>query len=304
MGAPRRKNLLIASRRRVDDEGEDEEGSIPNGLDDDSLSEGSAMSDADDDADAEASEASDVESMEPKNTRVGPGINGYTEKLGDQTSKPSLLSMKTPQALVMHDTDAMMNGLKFAEDGDGEDEVHFDEMGKQSHAELVIQATVDSQVEPVIGDTMGERRRREHEEYKRKRDTDPAFVPNRGGFFMHDHRSALPGHNGFRPFVKGRGRGRGAMDGSSPTFRYDLEDFISQRRSITTKYCTDKVLNLLGLPTYSGHTIYTKRSRSLPLRSTFSKLSRCNQTHKIFPSFRQLSPRNTPQTDHFPKRHR
>lgn len=230
MGAPRRKNPLITSRRRVDDEGEDEEGSIPNGLDDDSLSEGSAMSDADEDADAEASEASDVESMERKNTKVGPSMNGHTQGPGDQTDKPSLLAVKSPLALVMHDTEAMMNGLKFAEDGVGQDEVHFDEMGNQSHAELVIQATVDNQVETVVGDTTGEKRRREHEEYKRKRDTDPAFVPNRGGFFMHDHRSALPGHNGFRPFLKGRGRGRGTVDGSSPTFRYDLENFISYRR--------------------------------------------------------------------------
>ena len=229
MGAPRRKNLLITSRRRVDDEGEDEEGSIPNGLDDDSLSEGSVMSDADDDADAEASEASEVESMERKNTRVGPGMNGHTEAPGDdQTSKLSLPT-KTPLALAMHDTEAMMNGLKFAEDGDGQDEVHLDEMGDQSHAELVNQATVDNQVDSAIGDTT-EKRRREHEEYKRKRDTDPAFVPNRGGFFMHDHRSAVPGHNGFRPFVKGRGRGRGTVDGSSPIFRYDLQDIRSQGR--------------------------------------------------------------------------
>lgn len=236
MGAPRRKNLLIASRRRVDDEGEDEEGSIPNGLDDDSLSEGSAMSDADDDADAEASEASDVDSMERKITRVGPGTNGHTDGPGDQTSKSSLLSKKPPLALVMHDTEAMMNGLKFAEDVAGEDEVHFDEMGKQSHTELVVEGIVDNQVESVTGDTMGEKRRREHEEYKRKRDTDPAFVPNRGGFFMHDHRSAVPGHNGFRPFVKGRGRGRGTVDSSSPIFRYDQEDSTYQRRTLTAKY--------------------------------------------------------------------
>lgn len=234
MGAPRRKNLLITSRRRVDDEGEDEEGSIPNGLDDDSLSEGSAMSDADDDADAEASEASEVESMEQKITRAGPGMNGHPERPGDHTSKPSLPT-KTPLALVMHDTEAMMNGLKFAEDGDGQDEVHFDEMGNQSHADLVIQAAVDNQVESVTGDTT-DKRRREHEEYKKKRDTDPAFVPNRGGFFMHDHRSAVPGHNGFRPFVKGRGRGRGAVDGTSPIFRYDLEEFMSQGRWLTTKH--------------------------------------------------------------------
>lgn len=248
----------------MDDEGEDEEGSIPNGLDDDSLSEGSAMSDADDDADAEASEASEVESMEQKITRVEPGMNGHTEGPRDQTSKPSLPT-KAPLVLVMHDTEAMMNGLKFGEDGDGQDEVHFDEMGNQSQAELAIQAAVDNQVESTAGD-ITEKRRREHEEYKKKRDTDPAFVPNRGGFFMHDHRSAVPGHNGFRPFVKGRGRGRGAVDGSLPTFRYELEDFMSQGRRSITNLWIDKVLNLLVPPMYSGLTIYTRPSRKPPLR--------------------------------------
>ncbi|KAK2681166.1 Btz domain [Fusarium oxysporum f. sp. vasinfectum] len=58
------------------------------------------------------------------------------------------------------------------------------------------------------------RRRQEHEDYKRKRDEDPAFVPNRGAFFMHDHRHAGPAANGFRPFGRGRGRGgRGGIGG-------------------------------------------------------------------------------------------
>ncbi|KAI5811614.1 CASC3/Barentsz eIF4AIII binding-domain-containing protein [Peziza echinospora] len=58
-------------------------------------------------------------------------------------------------------------------------------------------------------ETPYERRRREHEEYKKKRDADPAFVPNRGAFFMHDSRHQ---GNGFRPFGRGRG-GRGAFRG-------------------------------------------------------------------------------------------
>jgi hypothetical protein len=229
MGAPRRKNLIVASRRRVEDEGEEEEGSIPNGLDDDSSSEGSAMSDADDDADAEASEASDVDSVERKSTTAGPDANGYSEGLRDQTSKSSFPAKKPPLALMMHDTEAMMNGLKFAEGGNEGDEIHFDEMGRQSHEEPVIEDTLDNQIGPGIGDSLAEKRRREHEEYKKKRDTDPAFVPNRGGFFMHDHRSAAPGHNGFRPFSKGRGRGRGPVEGHSPVFQYDQNEIPTLR---------------------------------------------------------------------------
>lgn len=226
MGAPRRKNLIIASRRRVEDEGEEEEGSIPNGFDDDSSSEGSAMSDADDDADAEASEASDVDSVERKSTRVEPGINGPVKGQADETSKLSLPSEKPPLALAMQDTEAMMNGLQISERGVEGDEVHFDEMGKEPHKESVIE-DVDKRVEYVAGDTLGERRRREHEEYKKKRDADPAFVPNRGGFFMHDHRSAAPGQNGFRPFIKGRGRGRGIVESTSLVFRYVYENLLA-----------------------------------------------------------------------------
>ena len=64
-----------------------------------------------------------------------------------------------------------------------------------------------------------ERRRREHEEYKKKRDADPAFVPNRGAFFMHDHRHAGPAANGFRPFGRGRGRRKARHWGTICTFQ-------------------------------------------------------------------------------------
>ena len=77
----------------------------------------------------------------------------------------------------MADTEAMMNGLNLqATEGES---INFDDATKTGP------------------------RRSEHEEYKRKRDGDPAFVPNRGGFFMHDQRE----QNGFR----GRGRGRGRI---------------------------------------------------------------------------------------------
>ena len=97
-----------------------------------------------------------------------------------------------------------MNGLQIGEDGKEAEEVDFET------------GTAAAEAAPAVGvpssrtETLAERRRREHEEYKKKRDSDPAFIPNRGAFFMHDQRHA-PGQNGFRP--AGRGRGRGAPIG-------------------------------------------------------------------------------------------
>lgn len=215
MGAPRRKNLLVG-RRRVEDEGEEEEGSLVTGVEDDSLSDGSAISDADEDADAEASEISDAESVEQDNFTVKTAINGHPEKLADPTPDAVVPSKKASFTVAMHDTEAMMNGLKFSKELDQEEAVHFDDMGK----EILEDQPVKSQSVTVSGDTLGEKRRREHEEYKKKRDADPAFVPNRGGFFMHDHRSSTSGQNGFRPLIRNRGRGRGAGEGLSPIARY------------------------------------------------------------------------------------
>ncbi|KAJ3473862.1 hypothetical protein NLG97_g10097 [Lecanicillium saksenae] len=61
------------------------------------------------------------------------------------------------------------------------------------------------------------RRRNDNDDYKRRREQDPAFVPNRGAFFMHDSRQAAgPPGNTFRPFGRGRGRGgRGGFAGNS-----------------------------------------------------------------------------------------
>lgn len=216
MGAPRRKNLL-ASRRRVEDEGEEEEGSLATGVEDDSLSEASAISDADDDADAEASEASDVDSVEQTNIEAKIATNGHAEEsvaIIQSTIPPPKASLGT----MMHDTEAMMNGLKFSGDVDEGEEIHFDDMAKEAQNQALIKDSKES-ASVTISEAPGEKRRREHEEYKKKRDADPAFVPKRGGFFMHDHRSALPGQDGYRSFGRGRGRGRGAMEWSLPANR-------------------------------------------------------------------------------------
>lgn len=217
MGAPRPKNL-IKSRRRVEDDEEEEEGSVAAGVEEDSLSEGSAISDADDDADAEGSDGSDT-SPPRADSKAEAIANGHRERPSTAAPQYRSAPSKSSLATTINDTEAMMNGLKVS--GEAEDEgTNFEDLGKQPEGEPQQDLVREAPAEVLTLDSVGERRRREHEEYKKKRDADPAFVPNRGVFFMHDHRSAAPGQNGFRPFGRGRGRGRGPMGGPYPSFRY------------------------------------------------------------------------------------
>ena len=174
-------------------------------LADDSQSDVSVTSDVDEDADADNSDLSDADSgIAPTEGKPKRKTNGTRKAKSApvvsnrQPSPPIARSDATFTALK--DTEAMMNGLSLAETATGAEEVDF-ETGEPTDSA------------PAVGlpagrpETLGDRRRREHEEYKKKRDSDPAFIPNRGAFFMHDSRSA-PGQNGFRP-IGGRGRGRG-----------------------------------------------------------------------------------------------
>ena len=210
MGAPRRKNL-IAHRRRTDEDGE-EEGDIAAAIDDDSSSQGSIISDLDEDADAEGSESSEVGLPNKAVKR-----KSNEKKAETSNGKPSGPANAVPAigfSSTMADIEAMMNGMNIKENGNTAGEIHFDE------PESVVDAPVVDDTAPNKPEGPLERKRREHEEYKKKRDADPAFVPNRGGFFMHDHRSAAPGQNGFRPSGRGRGRGRGGIGNSFSPLGY------------------------------------------------------------------------------------
>ena len=217
MGVPRPKNL-IKSRRRVDDDGEEEEGSLAAGLEEDSLSEGSAISDADDDADAEGSDGSDT-SPPRADLNSDAVANGHRERLSNAAPLSGSAPLKSPLAASMNDTEVMLNGLNVS--GEVEDQgTKFEDLENLPEGQPQQDATQLGPADTLTSDSVSERRRREHEEYKKRRDADPAFVPNRGVFFMHDHRSVAPGQNGFRPFGRGRGRGRGPMAGPYPSSRY------------------------------------------------------------------------------------
>lgn len=218
MGAPRRKNL-IASRRRLEDD-EEEDGSVAAGVEEDSSSDGSAISDADDDADAEGSDVTDA--LTPKRSPVKRRsvVEKHTDNPMGKIERPSVGATQPTFDAATADTEAMLNGLRISGKSEEAEEVHFDDLGRQPDIPQPRNSPPQDSPLSERNESLIERRRREHEEYKKKRDADPAFVPNRGGFFMHDHRSAAPGQNGFRPSGRGRGRGRGGMNGPFSPITY------------------------------------------------------------------------------------
>lgn len=219
MAAPRRRKIV--SRRRIDDEGEDDYD-----LDDDSMTEGSIASDDNDLADD--SDTSNVDEASPTSPAVrktharaanGNGRAKSSKASGSsatETGSKSVKSVKSAQAAVS-DTQARMNGLSISDQAaptTAPDAKSEDTAKSQSPSKAAPPVVVSSSSAVMDQEAPHERRRREHDEYRRKRDEDPAFVPNRGAFFMHDHRHAGPAANGFRPFGRGgRGRGRGGIGG-------------------------------------------------------------------------------------------
>lgn len=216
MAAGIRRRKLIGHRRRVEDEGEDEGGPDQLDVDDDSVSEGSLASDDIDAADD--SDTSNLEDASPTAPSVKKKIAGRTASSNGNrraTTKPTPNStvQKHPKSNngAVSDTEFMMNGLSISDKDAPVQELEFKDAPKSpAKAAAPIVVSSNSVLGPTRDGPLGDRRRIEHEEYRRKRDKDPSFVPNRGAFFMHDHRHAGPAANGFRPFARAtRGRGRG-----------------------------------------------------------------------------------------------
>ena len=221
--APHRRKDLAVTRRRVEDEG-DEEGVLDAGdLDDDSLSEGSIISeegDAHEDSNAEIVGTDSAASPEVLKANG----NAHPQPKTDKDSSGSNIApdSKKPLTNGTRDMDMMLNGLKISDQNASSEEVQYGDLQEDADiaepSPIVVNSTAHMDRPQELPH---ERRRREHEEYKKRRDADPAFVPNRGAFFMHDHRHAGPAANGFRPFGRGRGRGRPGIGGPYAPIKYD-----------------------------------------------------------------------------------
>ncbi|GES65549.1 hypothetical protein ATEIFO6365_0010047200 [Aspergillus terreus] len=253
--ALRRVNIGASRRRRRDEEGEDE-GSIDGELEDDSLSEGSDVTHQDDDdADGEGSDESDdeVSTSGPGNTTNGHQVNGRRSDTNPQESgRHSSSPGKRPLATTaMSDTEAMMNGMKIA-DTNEVTELHFDDL-KGSSGLPTGRAPSAPPTEP-RRDTVADRKRREPEKGPKDRDEDPAVVPTRGSFFLHDKRSTESASNGHksssrtksRPYgliVDGTIRRNTAKPASEGVWTHDLHETVAGDDPPTVKPAPTSTFN-------------------------------------------------------------
>lgn len=207
--APGARRGLAPRRRRLDDE---DESSVVGEVEEDSMSDGSALSLADEEVEAEASDASE-ENDGPTATVSKPRAS----KSAPDTKDPQMLPGKQIQADAFaptEDTVAMMNGLKISDTSNAEPELDFDEPAPDDRVESADTTQPPSEAPRAPRrETAGQRAKREHQEYLKQRDSDPAFVPNRGGFFLHDDRASNA--QAFWNKQHGRGRGRG-YNGTGP----------------------------------------------------------------------------------------
>ncbi|KAF2130596.1 hypothetical protein P153DRAFT_314658 [Dothidotthia symphoricarpi CBS 119687] len=214
MAPVQKRTNIVARRRRLSDE--DENKSVATWADD-SQSDVSVPSDIEENADADNSDLSDVDSAPSqagaKTKRKANGARNAKPRTDTSHRQPSPPIARSDAAFTaLKDTQLMMNGLKIADDAKDAEVVDFETGQSATEPAPAVRAP------PGRSETLGERRRREHDEYKQKRDADPAFIPNRGAFFMHDQRSAH-GQNGFRGGgARGRGRGGGGGGGIGGPF--------------------------------------------------------------------------------------
>ncbi|KAK1029574.1 hypothetical protein LTS16_019600 [Friedmanniomyces endolithicus] len=231
MAAGRTLKSLVGRRRRIGDEGEEDDGPATIA---DSQSEGSVLSDGDEDdassmaepgaAEEDGGDASAAKSVgSPADGAKGPRKARKPRKKGDpvkerdeeQDKERTKLETVTPSFKATADTQAMMHGLHIDETAAAQEAMDFEatDQGTPSAPAASTSVLANGNAEQAPP-----RQRREHEEYRRKRDADPAFVPNRGNFFMHDTRAHIHGQPPptTRGGFVGRGRGRGGPNVGGP----------------------------------------------------------------------------------------
>lgn len=207
MPSQNRRNLL-RRRRRLEEDGDDDGEAVAHA--DDSHSDNSGPSD--DDGDADDSDLSETDRPDLEDAAKANG----TGKVDTVTTEASAIPVSTHPGkensfTTSKETDVMMNGLSISEEVPQEEPLDF-EGGQDSVAAKSDSGVSSTQNGPRRQESFAERKRREHEEYKKKRDENPAFIPTRGAFFMHDQRSAQAQH-GARILGRGRGRGREVVGG-------------------------------------------------------------------------------------------
>ena len=178
-------------------------------FEDESLSEGSAVTNGDDEAEFEGSESSGDE-RDPARTTAASAAQTATQQRQQKSPLASVKELPKPDHDAFKpsaDTQAMLHGVGQAQQTQEAEQLQFDDLPASTNVD-VVQAEIVPPKAP-RNETPAQRARREHQEYLRQRDANPAFVPNRGGFYFHDDRNSTLTAPNDRPFGRGRGRGHG-----------------------------------------------------------------------------------------------
>ncbi|KAI7635263.1 hypothetical protein KC322_g21965, partial [Hortaea werneckii] len=190
MAAGRTLRSLVSRRRRAGSEGEDEEGPVivNDSQSEGSVHEGSVLSDAEDDDVSTADDtsrrgASPLAVTSQSAVEVANGANPpkkarnkpKSKKVKEQKTQPDgSLQQPSPPAQAsnfkaMADTEAMMNGLRIGQD-DQQEVIDFEGVGLNGS----VARANDNDMAPVVvngsNDTPTQRQRRDHEDYRKKRD--------------------------------------------------------------------------------------------------------------------------------------
>jgi hypothetical protein len=271
MASTQRRQTLLRQRRRAKDEVEDDAASVESS---ESLSEASVASDADEDADADYSDLSDADDPRPARRGVRRGHPGRNMKRAGSEGPPSRPPPSGPTKSATFvstaDTAIMINGLNITDDGAKPDSIDFEashrDDGTVSNPEDMTTSKKDSVVE---------RRKRDQEDYRKKMESDPAFIPTRGSFFMHDQRRGSPNNRGFARGGRGGGRGRGAMFPPRYVARRNLTLLTgAATRSLLKSNGPTTSMRLCSSPRQPLELVSLSRSRSPTARRRSPFLSR------------------------------
>lgn len=199
----------------MEDEGE-EDGSVYGDVDvdDDSMSEDSASSHPDD-GDGEGSDVTEHELHETN----GHGA-GQAPKDGRGGASSTRVKKRTKNLFEskVSETEAMLNGLKLTEEGEKLEELDFENMKEDAEPAAAAPSSRQENNKSSKRETFTERKRRENEQYVKEREENPAFVPTRGGFFLHDKRTNSPS-NGHRNSNKAKSKPHGLIvDSNAPRY--------------------------------------------------------------------------------------
>ncbi|KAK5001315.1 hypothetical protein LTR28_012805, partial [Elasticomyces elasticus] len=231
--AGRTLKSLVSRRRRNADDGEDTESVV---MIEDSQSEASFASDADEEASdlsGTDTELTRNESPPAKASESVAAVRRVKEKRARKGKRQGKKDVKDAQPVfsITADTEMMLNGVKRSDVPTAKEVEHFQEVTETDRPDTAAAAEETGKPGPSKPETPLEQRRREHEEYKKRRDADPAFIPNRGNFFMHDTRAA-PG--GSATFAQPRGRGRGRPMVGGPFSPAKYVTILVSRRAVNT----------------------------------------------------------------------